>query len=345
MFKTAKPLFLICETPVHAGSGDDLGIVDLPIQRERHTKHPKFESSSLKGAIREASENVAFGKVKYEPIKSHKDLHKHIYQAFGFDDKTVNDGGAKEYFKEEDRQFAGCLGFSDARLLLFPVKSMRGVFVWITCPAVLAKFAQDLSIAKDKSFTHLASLKNLEIDPQKCLVVSDKVTIGKDKNKSIVLEEYAFGVEESKPENKIKEFAEELGKHLFTEKYWQDLLKTNLVVLTNDDFADFVQLSTEVITRTKINNETGTVQDGALFTEEYLPSDSVLYSLVLASPEFSKKDTTKLKLLETEKETMTFFEQTLAGMDNIFQLGGNATLGKGIIRTKLLNNKEGHDAK
>ena len=29
MFKQAKPLFLIVETPLHAGSGNDLGIVDL----------------------------------------------------------------------------------------------------------------------------------------------------------------------------------------------------------------------------------------------------------------------------------------------------------------------------
>ncbi|MBK9462153.1 MAG: hypothetical protein IPN94_22720 [Sphingobacteriales bacterium] len=32
-------------------------------------------------------------------------------------------------------------------------------------------------------------------------------------------------------------------------------------------------MSTEVITRTKIDNETGTVEDGALFTEEYLPTE------------------------------------------------------------------------
>ena len=53
MFKQAKPLFLIVETPLHAGSGTDLGIVDLPIQREKHTDYPKVEASGLKGAIRE----------------------------------------------------------------------------------------------------------------------------------------------------------------------------------------------------------------------------------------------------------------------------------------------------
>ena len=49
MFKVAKPVFLIVETPLHAGSGSDLGAVDLPIQRERHTDFPKVEGSSVKG--------------------------------------------------------------------------------------------------------------------------------------------------------------------------------------------------------------------------------------------------------------------------------------------------------
>lgn len=57
MFKEAKPLFLICETPLHAGSGDELGVIDLPIQREKHTNFPKVEASSLKGALRESFES------------------------------------------------------------------------------------------------------------------------------------------------------------------------------------------------------------------------------------------------------------------------------------------------
>ncbi|MEW5822118.1 MAG: RAMP superfamily CRISPR-associated protein, partial [Cyanobacteriota bacterium] len=56
MYKQAKPFFMIVQTPLHAGSGQDLGIVDQPIQRERHTSFPKIEGSSLKGAIREVFE-------------------------------------------------------------------------------------------------------------------------------------------------------------------------------------------------------------------------------------------------------------------------------------------------
>ncbi|MDW8094081.1 MAG: RAMP superfamily CRISPR-associated protein, partial [Caldimicrobium sp.] len=57
MFKEKRIMFLIAETPVHAGSGSEIGIVDLPIQREKYTEYPKIESSGLKGCLREAFEN------------------------------------------------------------------------------------------------------------------------------------------------------------------------------------------------------------------------------------------------------------------------------------------------
>jgi CRISPR-associated protein Cmr4 len=49
VFEKAAMLFLYCETPVHAGTGTSLSIVDLPIQRERITGLPIVQASSLKG--------------------------------------------------------------------------------------------------------------------------------------------------------------------------------------------------------------------------------------------------------------------------------------------------------
>ena len=72
--------------------------------------------------------------------------------------------------------------------------------------------------------------------------------------------------------------------------YWREKIKGSLVVLSDDDFCDFVTLSTEVIARIKIDPKTGTVQKGALWYEEYLPSDSILYSLALTSPIFQEND-------------------------------------------------------
>jgi CRISPR-associated protein Cmr4 len=309
MFQKSKALFLICETPLHAGSGDSLGIVDLPIQRERHTGFPKIEASSLKGALREAFEQ------KFDDKE--KDLN--IITAFG---------------REDGETGAAALGFTDARLLLFPIKSAKGVFAWITCSRVLQQLQRDF-----KQLTiplSISGVENSVLLDNECFTThsTPSLLIGKT---TAVLEEYAFknaGTKEITIANQSlgKWLADKLFGDTEGVDYWKEKLEHDILILKDDDFKDFVNLSTEVITRIKIDNKTGTVAQGQLFTEEYLPSESVLYSLVLASPEFSDKKDKK-----TADENMKFFNDTLSDeVKNIIQLGGNATLGKGILRTKLI---------
>jgi CRISPR-associated protein Cmr4 len=333
MFKLAKPLFLMCETPLHAGSGNDLGVVDLPIQRERHTDFPKIEGSSLKGGIREIFEQPnqqKTFKVGTEEIISNpedKQYQQAIDLAFG----PENAG---------DENYAGALGFTDARLLLFPVKSMKGVFVWITCPKILQRFANDLKLS---GITPDFPLPEAQTAPQRCEVFIQ--------DNKIVLEEYLFEIQkDSEGEGACTKFAQWLSERIFPVveadqsdpyMYWRNKIKTDLIVLSDDDFRDFVTLATEVITRTKINPETGTVQPGALFTEEYLPAESVLYVLALATPIFQSGQEHKgifaqSEIADAATETelvMQFFEN---GLPEMIQLGGNATIGKGLVRTKVM---------
>ena len=305
MFRKAKPFFLYIETSLHAGSGSDLGIVDLPIQREKHTDFPKIESSSLKGSIREVFE---------ETLKT-EEWKKAIELVFG---------------PESGDEHAGALGFTDARILLFPVRSMRGVFAWITCPAVLNRFVNDLSLCK---------IDELKIPESYNKTTENTELIVKD-NK-IVLEEYTFNVTKDK---ECSELAKWLSENIFVEEsYWKKKMAKDIVILSDDDFRDFVELSTEVIARTKIDNELGTVETGALFYEEYLPSETVLYSLALASPVFVKEEDKKgiFKSNGDQEEeaeaVIRFFEKNLP---SIIQIGGNATIGKGIVRTKIYGKEE-----
>ncbi len=330
MFKQAKPLFLIVETPLHAGSGSDLGIVDLPIQREKHTDYPKIEASGLKGSIRE--------------IFSAEGDESQIKLVFG---------------PEEGDLHAGALGFTDVRLLLFPVKSVKGVFAWVTCPAVLERFKHDLSICQPR----IDFVDNL---PRGNTVTSNSGLIVKDEenDKKIVLEEYTFTV---KSNNECDAVAEWIAENVLPSDdpsydYWRDKVKRDLVVLSDDDFRDFVMLSTEVIARTKIDSKTGTVATGALWYEEYLPTDSILYSLALTTPLFLKiegendeqkqadekekkgsfyadQETDKNRI-EAEK-VMKFFAD---GLPSIIQIGGNATVGKGIVRTHVYQQGGENDA-
>lgn len=343
-FQNSRTLFLICETPLHAGSGDALGVVDLPIQRERHTSFPKIEASSLKGALREAFEEKVIAEWKEDDDKIKKavsDKLKKLNIVFGFDDgelKHFTKQTLRDLFtepgKEAKTDFAGAIGFTDARLLLFPVKSMKGVFAWITCPRVLTQFEKDMKMS-NPDFKLTGQLTNPDADQAEeekeannfCYLLNNDSDLKINKSEHIVLEEYAFKAtalfEEYNIEN--KPLAIWLAERLFTEEnYWHKKIQKDVVILSDDDFKDFVNLSTEVITRTKINNSTGTVQPGALFTEEYLPSESILYSIVLANPEFSDKSDMDAK------KVIAFFDENLP---EVFQIGGNATLGKGIVRT------------
>ena len=46
----------------------------------------------------------------------------------------------------EAGKHAGALSLTDARILAFPVRSLKGVFAWVTCPAVLGRLNRDLKL-------------------------------------------------------------------------------------------------------------------------------------------------------------------------------------------------------
>lgn len=317
MYTKAVPLFMVCDSPLHAGSGSDLGIVDLPIQRERHTGFPKIEASSLKGCLRERFEQVLA--VDYTQTGNNRNDVECVF-------------GPESGVGDQDT-FAAALGLSDARLLLFPVKSMKGVFAWITCPKILSRFSDDMKLCGVQQEVDLRGIKHdLSIQGSELFI--------DDAKKLVILESYTFSTTHS---SELKKWAGWLSRTLFDgtgNQYLMKKMSSNIIVLSDDDFSDFCELSTEVITRTKIDNETGTVQDGALFTEEYLPSESVLYSLALAAPVFpGNDDERKLSNGGTgSSAVMTFFQETLENdAKSKIQLGANSTLGKGMLSTTLIN--------
>ncbi|MBZ0181538.1 MAG: type III-B CRISPR module RAMP protein Cmr4 [Melioribacteraceae bacterium] len=335
MFKIAKPFYIRTISSLHAGSGNDLGIIDLPIQREKHTSFPKIESSSLKGALREAFETkgqkdkeaflqnfpsfnnsmIDFGEAVDDAKKKLFNFDYSIHLTFGYDKSGINENIEKQF--GNDTEFSGALGFSDARILFFPVRSAKGVFAWITCPFVLNRFEEELNISDQK-----ISLGKLDVSSGSCLVDTDsKIAIN---NQNVVLEEYTFSAT-TKDLNTVVSLFHEIPE-----------LKEKLVILSDDDFKDFVNLSTEVITRTKIDNATGTVASGALFNEEYLPAETIMYYLVFASPIFQKENNKgifKSNGKPEEELVFDFFEKSLP---EIVQIGGNATIGKGIVKTKRI---------
>jgi CRISPR-associated protein Cmr4 len=297
MYKHVKPVFFKALSGIHAGTGSEFGLVDMPIQRERHSGLPKIESSGIKGCIRE----------EFEQAEGLPD--DFITLAFGPEDKS-------------DRH-SGSIVFTDARLLLFPVRSAQGVFAYATCPYILSRLKDDFSLAE-------ISLNDFP-DNGKAQVSSGRLII--PGSASVVLEEYKIDAVQT---DYAKKLAEDIADWLKLEdaKY----IKENFIILTDDDFNDFARNNTEIITRIRIDNNTGTVADGALFTEELLPAETVMYSLVMTSRIFI--DEAERKLSKTvaaagADEGRFLMDTLVAGLPKYMQLGGDATIGKGLCRVSV----------
>jgi CRISPR-associated protein Cmr4 len=289
MFEASRLLFLYAETPLHAGTGAGLGAVDLPVQRERATGYPLVQASSLKGVLR--------SEARGDPAK--------IEAVFG--------PGTDEAHKH-----AGALSTGDARLLLFPVRSLLGVFAWTTSAHVLARFLRDAEVAGISPGWEVPKQAR---DMALVSPGSDLIADGQ-----LLLEEFAFTAEE---DAQVKRIAEWLAEHALPEgeahAYWRNKLPHGLAILPENDFREFTRFSTEVVTRVQIDPEKKTVKPGALWTEENLPTDTLFYAPLYATKPRTPDDSHSLANAEAVLDSV----QNL-GLERI-QLGGNETIGRGIV--------------
>ena len=130
-------------SPIHAGSGAATAVVDLPIQRERHTNWPHVQASAVKGALR----------AHYRMFAGDEHLDE-INMIFGSD--SGNDGERKGAGED----IPGAISISDAKLLAFPVRSNIAPFVWVTSPSVLKRYAQDMEFIKKDIALNLPSFED-----------------------------------------------------------------------------------------------------------------------------------------------------------------------------------------
>jgi len=285
-------LFVHALTSLHPGSGTALGVVDLPVQRERHTDWPLIPGSSLKGILRDA-------------CRRKNGDNNELYAVFG--PKT-----------EEAGEHAGALSLTDARILAFPVRSLRGVFAWVTCAAVLERLNRDLSL------TGTAGLQGIA-KPEKERAACNGNDLLVDGNK-LVLEEFEF----TRTQEGAGSVADWVARHATEDKPTRDRIRTHLAVLHDDDFTHFVRHATEVVARVGLNYERKTVKEGALFYEEFLPAETLFYSVVIA--EDSRRKGLKEKSVEKNaKETLQYAKDNVPGF---LQIGGNETIGKGLCAVR-----------
>ncbi len=273
---------------LHVGVGQAVGVVDLPIARAKATNLPIVPGSAIKGVLRDECAGAANQETLFGPEKINGDEAAH----------------------------ASALAFGDAHLLLLPARSLAGVVAFITCPFVLARYAADLQRAK------VAGVPAVPDNVQGAQTCSG--TIIKANDDKVVLEDLDLPASGG-----ADDWASFIAKHLYpdeaTGKNWVKLFKEHFAIIPDDDFSFLADTATEIRARIRINDERGVAQKGALWHEENLPAESVLWGVIAAGP---SRD---VKQPMTKEQVMETFTQAI-GKDKTIQIGGKATVGRGLVR-------------
>jgi CRISPR-associated protein Cmr4 len=279
-----KLLFIQAISPLHAGTGQGVGVVDLPIAREKATRIPFLPGSTLKGVYRDACEDETLRTRVFGPDTGNAELH------------------------------AGAVMFTDARLLLLPVRSLRGVFAWVTSPLLLHRLARD---AKDVDGLSSPLPANIPVptDDNRCLVsdTGSGLPLNGGDGQKVVLEDLPL---DFSPSADVSAWAACLASLLSL-----DDLKSRLCVVPDNMLSFLLETATEITARIRIEDEKKTVAQGQLWYEEALPTETILVSMVVSA-------TVKSNPAEVFDTVRTLTTNTL-------QFGGKATVGRGLCKTIL----------
>ena len=297
-------LGLLAQTSIHAGTGSNTGVIDLPIQREAHNHYPCVFGSSMKGALRIRAEQV----YPAAPTNTGKtELHPTIAAVFGAD-------------MQAETLHAGALMVGDARLVLLPVRSLTSQFKWVTSPYALQRLADDLQrFGITDRFTMPTVPAQREQEEWAWLPEEPP------KDTYLFLEEYRF-----KPVKKpLTSIIQVLAK-LMKKTGVEEQLQQQLVVVSDDMFSHLAQHTTPVNAHIAIESATKTVKGGALWYEETLPPETLLY-VGLAAYQARKQDSD----LNTPEKVLTTVINLFTDKPWL-QIGGNETVGMGWCAVSTL---------
>ncbi len=303
MFEKQAAMFLYAVSPVHMGAGTATGIIDNPIQRERHTHHPSFAGSGIKGALRHG----------FEAIGGEKNL---IDTLFGPESGSSG-------------LHAGAVSFGDAQLVAFPVRSLKGGFVYATCPQALARAQRMLTLVGETVAWDIRDPGEGE-----CFLANPAL-LGDD-GTTLHLEAFEYKVEQFKEAGEIlPPIAEKLAELAIPEgesyQFFREKLKSDLVILSDTDFGYFVEHATLVEPHVRIDPDTGTAKDGGLFYTENLPPESLLIAPLMASRARDGKE-------EMDANAVFLMIKNVLGNGGgkLLQFGGDATTGRGLVVAKVV---------
>lgn len=311
MYERSMLMFLYASAPVHFGAGVSLGAVDLAIQRERHTGYPMAQGSGLKGAVRHhLSAHPGNG--------GDAAARRAMTLVFGPDG---ND-------ESRPSDHAGAAAFGDGRILLFPVRSLAGTFAYCTSALALGRLRRDAELAKIEAGWPVPP------DPAagEALVAPRAPVVIDGAGGKVVLEDFDLTAASREEVARIGAWvADSALPAALAFAHFRERVKSHLVVVNEDLFRHLVQNATVVEPHVRIDDDTGTADDGGFFYAEHLPPDSLLWSLVGVAGARARGE------IEAEWRNPDRVARYLRDAldQKPVQVGAEATTGRGLVHVRF----------
>lgn len=288
--------FLHALAPMHIGTGVGSGAIDLPVSREVATRLPNAPGSGVKGVVKDLLRG-GYG----DPDNANEYVH-----ALGADPQP-----------QAQTRAQSALAFSDAMLLAFPVRSLCGVFAWVTSPYEIHRLRRIVptcpsapAVATGHAATGAsarlsAADKALYLHDLKLIVDGQGATQDAANQIADHLASLVFpGQAADKAVN-----AERLN---FTQRF---------VIVSDEDLVHLSNVGCEVRMRNALEAESKTVKDGQLWSEEYVPGETIFFGTLMAD---------HIGATTGQQALSRFCE--IFGPERVAQFGGKATIGKGVAR-------------
>ena len=284
-------------SPLHVGTGQSEGAIDLPVAKEPHTGFAVIPASSLKGVARDAFER---------PAKNDEPRQKQLETLFGPSTKKADE--AIKDRKAEDSLYAGSIVFTEARLVAYAARSLNRPFVYVTCRLVLERLARDLRAAD----VRVMAIPRLPSGAASTLV-ADRVL----SSSTLVIEDLVYTPDRIGESSDVEEIGKSLAKLLPEDEVeTRSRVQKNLVVIPDEDFASIVR-RLPVRARIKLGDKkTTSDDDGNLWYEEQVPADCLFVSFIGVRP--------------GKRGALADFKGNKKALE-VSQIGGNETVGEGIV--------------
>lgn len=290
-------------SPLHMGTGAAVGAIDLPHSREAATQLPNVPGSGIKGVWRDQL-RPAKDKSADHPNPKTSDLNcEDFTRLFGSN------------WGQGSRDQAALL-FSDAWLLCMPVMSFVGDFAWVTSPMSLARFARERRYTLPNATTPALP----QPQAHQAQVSTDCVL----KHESdLYLHELKIKASDNKA---AQDWAKLIAQEVFAnDDAYQKEFITRFVVVGEAELVHLSHAAAHVPMRNALDDNK-TVRDGALWSEENMPAETIFWGTVSADT-LQDRD----NQIYSASHSLSQFT-ALAHQTPRLQLGGKASVGRGVCR-------------